>query len=88
MISAAEQVSLPPIVLIQQRAIDAALSLAAVWEDEAAGLTVTAEYTRRHGTSTLADRYALRARTFAGHAKALRTALQLPPAEAKGSKQA
>jgi hypothetical protein len=66
---------LPPIVLDQQKAIDAALDLAAGWDDEAARLQATADYTRIHGTSTVADRYAMRARALAANALALRGAL-------------
>lgn len=72
---------IPPIVLEQQMAITAALDLAAGWEAEAAGLQTTADYTLIHGTSKVADRYAMRARTLRSHASALRKALAGEPAE-------
>lgn len=71
----AEQPLLPPIVLQQQRAIDAALELADEWDRDAARLHGIADYTRIHGTSSLADRYAMRSRALAGNAAALRSAL-------------
>lgn len=71
----AEQKLLPPIVLDQQKVIDAALDLAAGWDEEAARLQRTADYTRIHGTSSVADRYAMRGRTLAGNAAALRAVL-------------
>lgn len=70
-----EQPLLPPIVLDLQRAIDAALELADGWDKEAARLHGVAEYTRIHGTTLLADRYAMRGRALAGNAQALRDAL-------------
>ncbi|MBG0738774.1 hypothetical protein IV500_04990 [Paeniglutamicibacter antarcticus] len=70
-----EHFVLPPIVLDQQRAIDAALELAAGWDSEANNLQNIAGYTRIHGTSLLADRYAMRARALSGNAQALRDAL-------------
>lgn len=73
----AEQTVLPPIVLQQQRAIDAALDLARQWDSEAARLQGIADYTRIHGTSLLADRYAMRGRALAGNAADLRSALAL-----------
>lgn len=74
--SVVEQAVLPPIVLQQQKAIDAALALADGWDEEAAGLQATAEYTRVHGTSLVADRYAMRGHTLTDMAKALRKALK------------
>lgn len=67
--------SIPPIVLEQQMAIAAALELASTWEEQADGLQKTADYTFIHGTSMVADRYAMRARTLKSHAAALRKAL-------------
>lgn len=71
----AEQTLLPPIVLQQQCAIGAALELADEWDSEAARLHRIADYTRIHGTSLLADRYAMRGRALSGNAAALRSAL-------------
>lgn len=73
----ADQAVLPPIVLEQQKAIGAALELATGWDKEAASLQKIADYTRLHGTSLLADRYAMRGRTLAANAKALRGALAM-----------
>jgi hypothetical protein len=73
----AEQSVLPPIVLEQQKAIDAALELAAGWDKEAAGLQKIADYTHIHGTSMVADRYAMRGRALAANARSLREALAL-----------
>lgn len=73
----AEQSVLPPIVLEQQKAIDAALDLAAGWDEAALGLQKIADYTRIHGTSMVADRYAMRGRALAANAKALRSALAM-----------
>ncbi len=68
---------LPPIVLDQQRAISAALDLAAGWDSEAGRLHGIADYTRLHGTSMLADRYVMRACALTANAQALRGALTL-----------
>lgn len=73
----AERAVLPPIVLDQQKAIDAALDLAAGWDTEAAGLQEIADYTRTHGTVSVADRYAMRGRALASNALALRGALAM-----------
>lgn len=72
---------IPPIVLEQQMAITAALELASAWEEKAAGLQEIADYTFIHGTSMVADRYAIRSRTLRSHAAALRKALAGEPAE-------
>lgn len=72
-----EQSVLPPIVLEQQKAIDAALELAAGWDKEALRLQEIADYTRLHGTSLVADRYAMRGRALAANALALRGALKM-----------
>jgi hypothetical protein len=74
--SVVDQAVLPPIVLQQQKAIDAALALADGWDEEAAALQSTAAYTRVHGGSMVADRYAMRGHTLTGMAKALREALE------------
>lgn len=76
----AEQPLLPPIVFQQQHAIDSALGLADRWDTRAVELHTIAEYTRIHGTSLLADRYAMRGRTLAANAKELREALSLEEA--------
>jgi hypothetical protein len=73
----AEQSVLPPSVLDQQKAIDAALDLAAGWFEAAGRLQKTADYTRIHGASMVADRYAVRARALAANAQALREALDI-----------
>lgn len=73
----AEAAVLPPIVLQQQKAIDAALTLAAGWDKKAAALQATAEYTRVHGNSLVADRYAMRGHNLTGMAADLRAALQM-----------
>ncbi|MET4143891.1 hypothetical protein [Arthrobacter sp. UYCo732] len=72
-----EQAVLPPIVLDQQTAISAALELASSWETQAAGLHRTADYTRTHGSSTVADRYAKRGHNLTGMAAELRAALKM-----------
>lgn len=72
-----ERTVLPPIVLEQQTAINAALDLAAGWEERAAGLHRTADYTRVHGRASVADRYAMRGDTLTGMAAALRKALKM-----------
>jgi hypothetical protein len=77
----AEQSALPPIVLHQQRAIDAALELADGWDAEATRLHRIADYTRVHGAPQVADRYALRGRALADNAVALRGALSLEEAQ-------
>lgn len=66
---------LPPIVLEQQRSIGVAMDLARGWDAEAARLLEAEAYTRIHGTSMVADRYAARAAVLTGHAAALRSAL-------------
>jgi hypothetical protein len=73
----AEHAVLPPIVLDQQKAIDAALELATSWDKEALRLQEIADYTRIHGTSLVADRYAMRGRALANNALALRGALAM-----------
>ncbi|ACL42242.1 hypothetical protein Achl_4291 (plasmid) [Pseudarthrobacter chlorophenolicus A6] len=80
-VTAEAQTLLPPIVLEQQKAINAALDLAADWDEQAASLQKTADYTRVHGTSMVADRYAMRGRTLSGVAAALRKALARPEGE-------
>lgn len=77
----ADQAVLPPIVLRQQKAIDAALELATGWDKEAAGLQKIADYTRVHGTNLLADRYAMRGRALAANATALRGVLAITEEE-------
>lgn len=72
-----EQVLLPPIFFEQQRAIDAALDLTAGWDKEASRLRKIADYTRIHGTSLIADRYAMRAHALTDNAQAVRDALEL-----------
>lgn len=72
------QITIPPIVLEQQNAITAALDLADSWDQDAETLQATAEYTMVHGTSLVADRYAMRAQTLRKHASSLRDALAVP----------